>query len=210
MNSRTAPALLAVVIAAMVAIPLSGFGQGQMNIVQGILPLNYTQGNVNDFVYAMENGLASYGSWNSIPNASLVQISNVFNWSDGSGNAMFYGLSYTNSVPFTLASIGLSLSDRFGTLSNTFGGLGASFTLEGVGINGSTIYTSDNSTTPVTAVYVLGAGYTVDNGNSTLQQGTAAWAAVPPIYETVTYYAGNMSQSALTIYATPEPSTIAF
>jgi len=197
-------------VVAMVAAPERSFGQGYINVIQGIGPVNYSPSFVNDFAYAALNGLPSYGSWNTIPNGSPVEVSSIFNNNNATGDAMYYGLIVTNSTPFTLASVVWSATNNFGSYpGGTFGEAGVSYTMEGIGINGSTVYSSGNSTTPVYAIYVLGVNYSLDIGNNTTQGGVVEWAPSCPIDFAVTYTAAGMSGTWDTEYVIPEPSALA-
>ena len=199
-------AVLSAIIVTVLAIPECGEGQGVMQITQGILPINYTQQNVNDFVYAMENNLPSYGTWNVAQNINYYNISNVF-YNGSSGVSLYDTLFYSNSVPFMLASVGISVNNILNSFSTTFGAAGVSFNMQGVGYDASNAYWTGNLNTPVTSIYVIGAGFTVDIGNSSVAASLDSWASTCPFTDTVTYTIDGTQLSSQTVFVVPEPTS---
>jgi hypothetical protein len=173
------------------------------------LAYNPTAAAVNDTVTALQAGATSFGSWNSLPNGSSLIISNTFVNSAGQGNALYFALGIQSTQAYTLAEIGYTISDPFASFTGTFGSQGLTYDGTGIGVNGSTVYTSGNANTPVTAVYVTGISDSSSIGNATLQQAMAAWAPDLPFNVNITYTLNGVTASSQITYVAPEPSTFA-
>ena len=188
------------------ALPVKVEGQGYINTYMGLGPTTPTQGFVNDVTYALQNGLTSYGSWQSIPNNGSVNISNIFY------GGMYCALAVTSSIPFTLASIYSTQTSPFFSFAGTIGDDGFTYSLFGIGIApDGTVYTSGNANTLVDAVFIVGYRYHINIGNSTLEQALQAWQSLTPFGYTVSYTENNLFSSGTVnfIDPVPEPSTIA-
>lgn len=217
MKTQTRRFIAALVCAAAVItaslFPASIQAQGVINISSqaGLGPVNPTTGFVSDVTYALLHGLNSYGSWQSVPNGSVMHVTNIFSSTTG-GGAIYHTLAVTSSVPFTLAGIYSSQWSPLFSFSGTMGDDGATYSLLGIGIGSDgTVYTSGNANTPVNAVYLIGYGYSIDITGQTLSQALNAWGPLTPFTEHVSYTVNGSSVEGFATFVTsvPEPSTTA-
>jgi hypothetical protein len=195
----------------LVSVPSSSQGQGVNSISSsvGLGPATATSGFVSDVTYALLHGMSAYGTWQSVPNGSSMNVTNIFSTSSG-GFAIYHTLAVTSSVPFTLASIHSSQTSPFFNFSGTMGADGITYTMFGIGIaSDGTTYTTGNANTSVNAVYVIGYSYSIDITGSTMQQAVNTWTPLTPFSEQDTYTVNGSSAGSLVNFASPvpEPST---
>ncbi|MDD5165338.1 MAG: hypothetical protein PHG25_02260 [Candidatus Pacebacteria bacterium] len=205
--------LLCVALIVTLVTPSSSQGQGVISISSqaGLGPVNATPGFVTDTTYALLHGLSAYGLWQSIPNGSAVNVTNIFS-SANVGKAMYSALAVTSSVPFTLGGIFSTQSSPFFNFSGTLGSDGLTYTKFGIGVAADgTTYTAGNANTLVNAVYIIGYGYSIDITGSTMEQALNTWIGQTPFTEQVSYTVNGSTASTSINYITavPEPSTSA-
>jgi hypothetical protein len=188
--------------------------QSYMRVSAGYFPLYGDQQHVSDFVYAMSNNLVSYRTWTAL-NYSTINITNLFgDVNNGGGNALAFGFYYTNATPFTLRSIGYSVSSPFGTQSNglvnqfgiDYGGRGV-----GIGADG-TVYTSGNADTLVAQIFLIGSGIFFDIGTNSVASGVESFAPYGPIFNVSggIYSNNGISQLTSVYVSVPEPRSYTF
>lgn len=198
------------VIISTLAVGTSVKGQGYIASYAGLGPVTRNQGFVNDTVYALANGLSSYGSWTSIPDGSSNNVSSIFH-SGATGGCMYWALAVTNSVPFTLASIYSTQTSPFFSGAGTLGDDGLTYTMFGEGISSNgTLYTSGNADTLVNAAYIVGYGFVI-NISGTPTQAAQEWSSSTPFSVTMSYTVGGQTASVTENFITPvpEPGTLA-
>ena len=195
-------ALCAVAVTSLtLAVGTSVKGQGYVALGPQII----TQQFINDGVYAMSNGLTSYGSWIGIPNGSSIDITNVFG-----DQALYFGFAFTNMSPTTLGGI-MSTQMIGGTIfSGTLSSDGITYTSFGLGIgtNGD-VYTSGNGNTPAVDMYGTGYNFSINVQGQTLEQAALSWSSSAPLLVGASYTANGQTilDQVNLITPAPEPSS---
>jgi hypothetical protein len=189
------------------AMPAKTWGQGWISVNATIGPHVKTDQFINDTTFALMNGLPSYGLYSSIANNSSINITNLFGTTTG-GSSLFYTISITNSTPFTLSQIGISIDDKFASFSATLGQLGLSYTKMGVGIGtNGTIYTSGNANTPVYYVFLVGVGRGLDITGLTVSDAENQWLSDSPFTTSGSASLGSLTDWKQFIIIDPIPES---
>jgi hypothetical protein len=220
------------VIISILAVGTSVKGQGYANMngitiqtYTGITPTSiYTnQAGVATIVNGMMSGNPTAG-WTLIPYGGTLNISQVFTTYGNNGNILNCGVAITSTNTFTMGEIQWSQSDigswgQSNIGSGTFGGIGLTYDLFGVGINygpdgipgtaDDIQYWSGNANTPVNAVYLVGIGEAFDTSGQSTANALQSWSVSCPLNVTTTYTLDGVTASTLNTYVVPEPSTFA-
>jgi hypothetical protein len=221
-------------MAALAAIFL-GFGNGHtlavtlgptVVISQGLIPIgaNLTPQYTSDIDYAMENNLASYGSWMTIMNGATISITNIFAF-NSAGRAQGFAVSITSTTPFQFGELTVALHSPYTSSSNTFAGRGYTLELLGGrarsygpdGIPGTAddvVYTTGTPTSINNYSGLIGAYSIQTSGYSTDPAIAAAkaldnWSTLAPFTMTATSGFGLTFGSISSTYSAPEPSALA-
>ncbi|MES2314438.1 MAG: PEP-CTERM sorting domain-containing protein [Patescibacteria group bacterium] len=206
-------ALSCVALVITLVSPSSSQGQGTIGIYGTVTDINRSG------AQTIGNQLRNGDTSSFLTNNSSVSISQILN-NGGVGNVLVYAIALTRSTTFTLSQVGWSDTNKYaGASSGTFGDLGLTYDIFGIGIYyGSdgipgnaddVIYTTGNANSLVNAIYGIGTGITFDV-NGTVASTLAAWKPLLPETDTVSYSLGQLSttMNANIVNPVPEPSTL--
>lgn len=206
---------LAMFVALLITVLTSSSSWGQSTVITiygGVIDRFASSATYASLINAIKTNSPQNADWDYFTNNSTISLTRIFN--NGSSGGLFRNaLVITSSVPFTLAQIQIIVENSvfpatfpsFVSYSNL--GIGVdSGPDELLGTSDDITYTSDNGSTLVNAVWLRGAGRTINIENTPVNEALALWGGFT--FERVTYTVNGVSATNQINLAVPDPDLV--